>query len=73
MSSEDLTAITVVSNLGHPVVSCEDESRRIIFVELREETFRLSDDVVHNLNILHIFLLRALIVNSGNLTPEDDA
>lgn len=73
MSSEDLTAITVVSNLGHPVVSCEDESRRIILVELREETFSLSDDVVHNLDILHIFLLRELLINSGNLMPEDDA
>ena len=58
--SADLTAVAVVSNLRHAVVGCEDERGLLVGIELGEESFGLLDDLVDDLYVGHIFLLRAM-------------
>ena len=46
----------MVSDLGHPMISREDENRFFVPVELRNETFGSFHDVIYDLDVFHILL-----------------
>ena len=49
----------MITDLGHTMVSCKDEARLFITVEVGEKLLCLFDDEVDNLDIVHIFLRRS--------------
>ena len=51
------TAVTVVPDLGHAVVGGEDVGRVRIAKERGDKLFGLADNVVHHLDVVHVFLV----------------
>ena len=52
------TAIAVVPNRGHPMISRKDEDSFIVRVEIRDEAFGSAHEVVDDFYIFHVFLTR---------------
>ncbi len=46
----------MIPNLRHAMVSCEDITRLLVSIKLRHELLRLTDDVVDNADVVHVFL-----------------
>ena len=52
------TAITVIPNLGHPMISRKDENCFLVSIEFRDETVGSFHDVIYDFDIFHVFLIR---------------
>lgn len=52
-----LTAVAVISNDRHSVISCKYEAGLVVLVEFGHKCFCLSHNTVHDLDIVHVFLL----------------
>jgi len=46
----------MVPDLGHSVVSCEDENGFLVPIELRNEILRSFHDVIYDFDVVHVFL-----------------
>jgi hypothetical protein len=56
LEEEALTPIAMISNHRHPMVRSKDKARIIIVVEVMNEFLCLANDIIHYLNIMHVFL-----------------
>jgi ribosomal protein S9 len=59
-----ITAVAVVPNLGHTMISREDIARLLIAVESRDEPLHITNNIVDNTDVVHVFLawrMRGLI------------
>jgi hypothetical protein len=52
------TAIAMVPNLRHAMISGEDITRLLVSVKLRHKQLRFTDDIVDNTDVVHVFLSR---------------
>jgi hypothetical protein len=51
-----ITAISVVPNPGHTMVSREDIARLLIAIESRDELLGFTDDMIDDADVVHVFL-----------------
>lgn len=76
--SATLTAVSVVPNDRHAVVSCEYEGSVPVAIKLGEQRLSLAHDCIDYLDICHIFLAKCeLVVSEDKLetrapSNEDD-
>ena len=57
LESEETTAVTVVPDLGHPMVGRKNIACLLVPIESRKELLRFADDIVDNEDVVHIFLI----------------
>jgi hypothetical protein len=56
LKARGITAVPVVPNLGHPVVSRENIACILVPIENRKQFLRFANDIVDNENIIYVFL-----------------